>query len=105
MVGEIGYNRKELLYELKQWEILAIISGYRRRQRTFCDMTRWQTWFLASTQVNLTEKGITSSEGILPFPWDEKTDAEESPVVSISQEEVERLRELMRKENEKNVAQ
>ena len=33
IVGEIGISRAEFLYELRFWEVDAIIKGYRRRNR------------------------------------------------------------------------
>lgn len=33
MVGEIGIPRHEFLYEIKYWEVLRIVRGYRRRGR------------------------------------------------------------------------
>ena len=33
LVGEIGISRHEFYYELRWWEIRAIVSGYRRRDR------------------------------------------------------------------------
>lgn len=42
--------------------------------------------------------GIHSPTELLSFPWDMKT--EETPSVNISQEEIERMREEMRRINE-----
>jgi hypothetical protein len=33
VVGEIGYNRHEFLYDLRLWEIHLIVLGYRKRDR------------------------------------------------------------------------
>lgn len=66
----MGYNRHEFLYELKQWEIIAIIRGYRKRQRVFCDMTRWQTYVSLIPHVKLRESGINSPHDLLHFDWD-----------------------------------
>ena len=33
LVGEIGIPRRDFLYDLRYWEVLRIIRGYRRRGR------------------------------------------------------------------------
>ena len=46
LVGEIGMNRHEVLYELQLWELNAIVTGYRRRSREMWESTRWQTYLI-----------------------------------------------------------
>lgn len=70
--------------------------------RTYCDIARWQTWVLASTQSKLSEIGINEPKDMLRFPWDEQDEDEEENKAEISDEEVERLRAIIRAENEKN---
>lgn len=100
-MGEIGQPRKEVLYELKLWEIILIIRGYRRRYKTYCEMTRWKTWVIAGTQVKLSDSGIHCPEDMLPLPWDEK-DENGFSGTTVTKEEEERLRAMMREENEKS---
>ena len=95
-VGEIGYDRKEFLFELKQWEIILIIRGYRRRQRTFCDMVRWQTYINLMPQTNLKENGIMSPSDLIKFPWDDDTEE------IISDEEAEDLANLIVEANKRS---
>ena len=95
-VGEIGFSRKEFLYEIKQWETILIIRGYRRRQRTFCDMTRWQTYISLMPHSKLRENGIMSATDLIKFPWDE--DNEEI----ISDEEAEDLANLIVEANKRS---
>jgi hypothetical protein len=95
-VGEIGYDRKEFLFELKQWEIILIIRGFRRRQRTFCDMVRLQTYINLMPQTNLKENGIMSPSDLIKFPWDD--DNEEI----ISEEDVEDLTNLIAEANKRS---
>lgn len=92
-MGEIGYNRHEFLHELKWWEIKLIIRGYRKRERTFCTMTRWAAFMTVSAFADLKKVGIHSAEDLLRFPW-EKT---ELP----SEEDIEELRQLLKNENKK----
>lgn len=100
-VGEIGISRKVFLLELRWWEVNSILKGYRRRQRTLCDVLRWQTWLLASTQVKLDEVGVKCSQDLINFPWDEENDEEEEeeePAI-MSADEEQRLKDLILQEN------
>ena len=99
-MGEIGYSRQEALYELKLWEIILIIRGYRRRQRIFCDMVRWQTYISLMPHADLAKNGINAATDLIRFPWDETEDEEDGTNTTISDEEVQRLRDLIRQENE-----
>ena len=67
-VGEIGYNRDEFLLKLKWWEIKAILNGYRRRERTYAETVRWQTWVIISS---LGAK-INNPKDLRELPWDEE---------------------------------
>lgn len=107
-VGEIGINRETFLFQLSWWEVNSILKGYRRRHKTLCDMVRWQSWFLASTQCKLEDAGIKCSQDILKFPWDEEEDDEEEEgddTSPITKEEEERLQELIRQENKRRSAE
>lgn len=94
-MGEMGYNRHEFLYELKQWEIIATIRGYRKRQRVFCDMTRWQAYVSLMPHVKLKECGINSEKDLLHFSWD-NTEEE-----AISDEDANDLLQLIDSVNQK----
>ena len=91
LVGEIGIPRKEFLYTLRLWEINAIVKGYRRRTREHWEMTR----HLGLTFCNVMGAQINSAHDYLPLPWDDKAISKE-----LTEEEVNQLMELMRKENE-----
>lgn len=68
-MGEIGIDRNEFLYELKLWEINAIVEGYRRRARAVWDASRWQTWLLL---CSMGAKGLHRPEDLQRFTWDEE---------------------------------
>ena len=71
VVGEIGFPREEFLYVLKWWEIKAIIDGYRKRERTFCVMTRWSTFMTMCTgMADMKKAGLHKPEDLLTFPWE-----------------------------------
>ena len=91
LVGEIGIPRNEFLYVLKLWEINAIVKGYRRRNREHWEMSR----HLGLTICNVMGAKIDSAHDYLPLPWDDITTKKE-----LTEEEVNELMELMRKENE-----
>lgn len=91
LVGEIGIPRNEFLYTLKLWEINAIVKGYRRRNREHWEMSR----HLGLTICNVMGAKIDSAHDYLPLPWDDITTKKE-----LTEEDVNELMELMRKENE-----
>ena len=91
LVGEIGIPRNEFLYVLKLWEINAIVKGYRRRNREHWEMSR----HLGLTICNVMGAKIDSAHDYLPLPWDDITTKKE-----LTEEDVNKLMELMRKENE-----
>lgn len=73
VVGEIGYSRDQFLYSLKWWEIKAIIEGYRKRERTFLLMTRWQTYMIMLTgMADLRKAGIHSATDLMTFSWEKQ---------------------------------
>ena len=90
-MGEIGIPRNDFLYKLRFWEINAIIKGYRRRYREHWEMMR----YLGLTFCNLMGAKLNSVHDYLPLPWDDKLAGKE-----LTEEEVDQLLELMRKENE-----
>ena len=91
LVGEIGIQRNEFLYTLRLWEINAIVKGYRRRTREHWEMIR----HIGLTFCNVMGAKIDSAHDYLPLPWDDKATSKE-----LTEEEVNQLMELMRKENE-----
>lgn len=92
LVGEIGIDRKELLYELKLWEINAIVRGYRKRARVQWESTRWQTFCIL---CSLGGKFNNPSE-LITFPW------ERDDVELPTEDEADAMLELMKSINRKN---
>lgn len=88
-MGEIGIERTTALFELKLWEIHAIVDGYRRRARNLWEATRWQTFhILAALGCKLRKP-----EELQRFPWE--IDMEDLP----TRDEVEELREDLKNWN------
>ena len=98
-MGEIGFNRNEFLHELKLWEIQAIVDGYRNRARTMWEAARLNAFFVMSSMVDMSKAGIHSASDLITFPWEKKRRA--GSEAQPTENEVERLRELMRRENAK----
>lgn len=92
VVGEIGFDRKAFLHDLKLWEINAIIKGYRKRAHTHWEVARWQTFCILCA---LGSKGMSTPEDLMRFPWEEERDTGELP----SDEEVERIRKELQQLN------
>jgi len=97
-VGEIGIDRYKFFYVLPFWEISAIVKGYRKRERTLCDLTRWQTFWIMNCIGDTSKAGIHSVTDLLPFPWD--AEHTERP---LSEDEEQRIREELQRINRKNV--
>lgn len=85
-MGEIGVDRHTFLYELKHWEILSIIRGYRRRAHTAWETTRWQT-FLIAKMLGAKDIGNSPAEWH-PMPWEKEAHAANIP----TDEEIEEMR-------------
>lgn len=100
-MGEIGFNRREFLRELRWWEVRAIIEGYRKRERLTWTVARWQTFLLMHNgMTDLKKAGIHTAADLIRFPWEKDDD-----VAPISDEEVERLQRMMREENARLAAE
>lgn len=90
LVGEIGIDRHEFLYELHLWEIRSILAGYRRRERVQWETTRWQTWCI----LNALGAKIHSFSDLLPLPWEDEN------IEAPTHDDIEKLRAMMRAEND-----
>lgn len=72
-------------------EVKLIIRGYRRRERTSWEQTRWQTfWLMHNGMVDLKKAGINTEEDLITFPWD--NDDADLP----SADEVEDMQDMLR---------
>ena len=75
-MGEIGFQRREFLHDLKWWEVKSIIRGYNNRKRDLWSSTRWQTYNMMCTfagSKSLNEAGIYGPTDLIKFPWDTNT--------------------------------
>jgi hypothetical protein len=86
-VGEVCIPRSEFLYELRLWEINAIIRGYRRRAHTLWEATRWQTFCIV--QALGAGKDFSRPSDLMAFPWEDEQS--ELP----TEEEIDEMTELL----------
>lgn len=100
-VGEIGYPRREYLYDLRYIDLIQISRGYNRRHRQEWSIARWQTYntmlAMAGSKA-LREAGINAPTDLLAFPW------EKDPAPPITEEDQQELLDLMASINAQNAA-
>ena len=92
-MGEIGISRHTFYYELRWWEVKAIVRGYNRRYRNMWSATRWQTYNIMSAQVGsdgMRKSNITKPTDLIEFPWERETTH-----VNVSQEDIDEMQALM----------
>ena len=75
-MGEIGIQHETFLYELRHWQVRAIIKGYRRRQQPSWEQARMNAFYIMSAQAKLSDSGIYTDRDLLRFPWEEEAPAE-----------------------------
>ena len=87
-MGEIGFPRREFLYDIRWWEARRIIRGAEGRTRQLWSAARWQTYFIMSAQVGsegMRKSNINSPRDLIEFPW------EKEPAPAITEEEATEL--------------
>ena len=72
LVGEVGINRREYLYELEYWEVVLITRGYGRRCRNLWSAARWHAYQVMSAMpyTDLKKAGICRPTDLITFPWE-----------------------------------
>lgn len=97
-MGEIGISRHEFYYELRWWEVKAIVRGYNRRHRDMWSATRWQTYhILLASMVDIKKAGITKPSDLIQFPWDD-----EKLNIGMTDDEIEQMQEEMKQYNKEH---
>jgi hypothetical protein len=92
LVGEIGISRHEFLYELRLWEIILITRGYFKRYHPGWEQARLIAYNAAHCMGAKNAPTITNW---LKFPWEMSHDDE------LNDDQVNEIREMIQKENEK----
>lgn len=97
-VGEIGFSRREYLYEISFWETRRILRGYRNRYRDMWSAFRWHAYRImgAIPYVDLRGNGIFAPTDLIKFPWDKENMKEPE----IPDEET--VKEMMQYINQEN---
>ena len=98
VVGEIGRAQHEFLYELKAWQLQAVIRGYYRRSRDMWSAMRWQTYnLMCVSMADLKKAGIYKPTDLIKFPWDK----DEAAVGNLpSKAEIEEMQREMQAMNQ-----
>ena len=70
-----------MLYDLRWWEIQAILRGYDRRCRQQWSMTRWHAYSIMSAipYCDLKKSGIYRPSDLITFPWEKETELANPP--------------------------
>jgi hypothetical protein len=89
LVGEIGIPRREFLYDLRFWEVDAIIRGYRRRNRLMHQLLAEIVY--TTMYINRDPKGKTV-EGMFPMLFEDEEE-EDTPI--MTKEDSDELQQLM----------
>lgn len=90
LVGEIGIDRRAFLYDLRYWEVLRIIKGYRRRDWLKLQLMAECTY--AAMYAMRDPKGMTPQK---MFPELFKVEDEpEAP--TITEQDAQDLQDMMR---------
>ena len=89
-MGEIGISRREFLYELRFWEVDAIIKGYRRRNRLTHQLL---AEIVYTTTYSMRDPKGKTVEGMFPMLFEEEEDDSDEPI--MTKEDSDELQQLM----------
>ena len=90
LVGEIGIDRRAFLYDLRYWEVLRIIKGYRRRDWLKLQLMAECTY--AAMYAMRDPKGMTPQK---MFPELFKVEDDNAPAPDITEQDAQDLQDLM----------
>ena len=90
LVGEIGIDRRAFLYDLRYWEVLRIIKGYRRRDWLKLQLMAECTY--AAMYAMRDPKGMTPQK---MFPELFKPEDDDTPAPEITEQDAKDLQEMM----------
>ena len=102
-MGEIGISRNTFYYELTWWEVKSIIRGYNARHHAGWEQARlvaYQAHYCMGLPKGETAPTVTDW---LKFPWEKKQETTDGDLPDDN--EVARLRQLMREENARAAAE
>lgn len=100
-MGEIGFPRREFLFEISFWEVRRIIKGYRAGQDSLFWVLRHLAFRIMQTgMADLPKNGINRPSDILSL----STDSEEAESGLPSDEEIEKIRKELQEINRQRIA-
>ncbi len=104
-MGEIGISPHTFLYDLRLWEIMSIIRGYRQRQKPVWEATRRAAFFIISAMpyVDIRKAGIFRDSDLYKLPWDESL-ADTPPPDAPTPAEVEEMKQMLIREQREAAA-
>ena len=89
-MGEIGVSRREFLYDLRFWEVDAIIRGYRRRNRLTHQLL---AEIVYTTTYSMRDPKGKTVEGMFPMLFDDDDDDSDDPI--MTKKDSDELQQLM----------
>ena len=89
-MGEIGVSRREFLYDLRFWEVDAIITGYHRRNRLTHQLL---AEIVYSTIYSMRDPKGKTVEGMFPMLFDDDDDSDEPIMTKEDSDELQQLME------------
>lgn len=95
LVGELGIPRREFLYEMKLWEILALQRGREARAKLYWEPARFLAFTIAKSNG---AKNINSLQDLVSFPWENDEESEDE---LPTDEEIEATRRMLQEENKR----
>ena len=94
-MGEIGISRHEFYYELKWWEVKAIIRGYNARHHH-----GWEQARLVAYNAHFcmgSKNPIPTVTNWLKFPWEKK----ESVESKLTDSDISEMQQMINEENKR----
>ena len=90
-MGEIGVPRREFLYDLRFWEVDAIIKGYRRRNRLTHQLL---AEIVYTTTYSMRDPKGKTLEGMFPMLFDDEEEEDDDEPI-MTKEDSDELQQLM----------
>ena len=102
-MGEKGISRTDFLYRINFMEAQRLMRGFGRRNADMWSAIRWMTFNVMAVMpyVDLKKACIRNPSDLIRFPWDNIDADETGEGTIVSDEEIQRMQQMMREENER----
>lgn len=96
-------SRTDFLYRINFMEAQRLMKGFSRRNCEMWSAVRWMTFNVMATMpyVDLKKACIRNPQDLIRFPWDNIDEDEAGNSDILSDEEIQRMQQMMREENER----